>query len=204
MKEKDVLCFPAPTVTDERVLTGRNRRLFREWKRLDERISRRKDISYDITRLNVKGMPVQYRIKYFIRSICGVEKMERLDEPGVDNVPLFATEFKMQIDIPEDYPCMDAFPSFCFFTETADGRKIAHPWHPNIRYFGEFAGRVCLNAPDSYMDIVWYVERIALYLRYELYHAIQEPPYPEDMKVARWVLRQGEPMKWIYFDQDNE
>lgn len=66
------------------------------------------------------------------------------------------------------------------------------------------AGRVCLNAPDSYMDLVWYVERVALYLKYELYHAKQEPPYPEDINVARWVLRQGEPMRWIFFNQTNK
>lgn len=202
MKEYVVNTFPAPRVDDERQLKGRFRRLFHEWKRLDERLLTRKDIACEITRLNAKGLPTQYHITYFIRSICGVENVERLDEPGVENEPKFASRFKMQIDIPEDYPCMDALPSYCFFTETAEGKEIPHPWHPNIRFFGDFAGRVCLNAPDSYMDIVWYVERIALYLRYELYHAVQEPPYPEDMKVARWVLRQGEPMKWIYFDQE--
>lgn len=202
MNEGSVQSLPKPVVTDEHELSGRNRRLYREWIRLDERLSRRKDIRYAITRLNTKGMPVQYRIIYQIRSICGVEKIERLDESGVENIPLFANRFQMQIDIPEDYPCMDAFPSFRFLTQDDDGTVIPYPWHPNIRYFGEFAGRVCLNAPDSYMDLVWYVERIALYLRYELYHAVQEPPYPEDLKVARWVLRQGEPMKWIFFDQE--
>lgn len=202
MKKGRVQGLPKPVVSDERVLTGRNRRLYREWKRLDERLVYRKDIDYAITRLNTKGMPVQYRITYLIRSICGVEKLERLDEPGVENTPLFANSFQMQIDIPEDYPCMDALPSFRFLTCEEDGSAIPYPWHPNIRYFGEFAGRVCLNAPDSYMDLVWYVERIALYLRYELYHAVQEPPYPEDLTVARWVIRQGEPMKWIFFDQE--
>lgn len=194
--------LPKPVVSDERELTGRNRRLYREWKRLDERLSLRKEIDYVITRLNAKGMPVRYLIAYRIRSICGVENIDRLDEPGVENAPLFANRFEMQIDIPEDYPCMDALPSFRFLTQESDGTALPHPWHPNIRYFGEFAGRVCLNAPDSYMDLAWYVERIALYLRYELYHTIQEPPYPEDLKVARWVVRQGEPLKWIYFDQE--
>ena len=202
MEDRIVQGLPKPVVSDERELTGRNRRLYREWKRLDERIANRKDIDYAITRLNRKGMPVQYQITYLIRSICGVENAERLDEPGVENAPLFANQFKMRIDIPEDYPCMDAFPIFRFLTKEANGTGIPYPWHPNIRYFGEFAGRVCLNALDSYMDIVWYVERIALYLRYELYHAVQEPPYPEDLKVARWVIRQGEPMKWIFFDQE--
>lgn len=204
MREREVHISPciSPSDVDADSLKGRNRRLFHEWKRLDERVARRKDIGYRVTQLNPSGMPVQYEVSYHIRSICGVEQVEKLNEPGISNAPIFASHFKMQIDIPEDYPCIDALPSFCFITETIDGKELPHPWHPNIRYFGEFAGRVCLNAPDSYMDLAWYVERIALYLQYDLYHAWQEPPYPEDMKVARWVIRQGEPMKWIYFDQE--
>jgi hypothetical protein len=84
---------------------------------------------------------------------------ERLDEPGVSNAPLFADTFVMVIEIPEDYPCIDSQPAFRFLTQDEDGSEIPHPWHPNIRYFGSFAGRVCLNAPDSYMDLAWYVER---------------------------------------------
>ena len=67
MKKGRVQGLPKPVVSDERVLTGRNRRLYREWKRLDERLVYRKDIDYAITRLNTKGMPVQYRITYLIR-----------------------------------------------------------------------------------------------------------------------------------------
>jgi hypothetical protein len=187
---------------DSQQLSGRNRRLFFEWNRLDERLSKRKDIDYVVTQWNTSKIPTRYLVTYYIRSICGVEHVEELNQVGVSNKPLFASCFQMQIDIPEDYPCIDAMPSFCFLTQDELGQKIPHPWHPNIRYFGEFAGRVCLNAPDSYMDLVWYVERIALYLKYDLYHALQEPPYPEDMKVAHWVLKQGEPMEWIFFDQE--
>lgn len=182
-------------------LTGRNRRLQYEWKNLEKRLSSRPDIEYSITKVNAQGMPIWYQITYHIKSICSVTNIENLDKPGIDNEPIFADEFKMQIDIPEDYPCIDALPIFCFCTKDADGNPIPHPWHPNIRFFGEMAGRVCLNAPDSYMDLVWYVERVALYLKYDLYHAKQEPPYPEDITVARWVLRQGEPMRWIFFNQ---
>lgn len=184
-------------------LTGRNRRLQYEWKNLEKRLSSRSDIDYCITKTNAQGMPIGYQITYRVKSICSVTNIEHLDKPGVDNEPIFADEFKMQIDIPEDYPCIDAQPQFCFCTKDAEGNPIPHPWHPNIRYFGEMAGRVCLNAIDSYMDLAWYVERVALYLRYELYHAKQEPPYPEDITVARWVLRQGEPMRWIFFNQEN-
>jgi Tol biopolymer transport system component len=58
-----------------------------------------------------------------------------------------------------------------------------------------------INLTDTYTDLAWGVERVASYLTYETYHAYQEPPYPEDMKVAAWVLRQGEPNEWIYFNQ---
>lgn len=181
-------------------MSGRNRRLLYEWRKLDERLARRNDITYSVIRQNAAGMPVGYDVTYHIKSICGVEHPETLDNAGAVNPPVFASEFVMRIDIPENYPCIDAQPSFHFLTEGDGGEPMAHPWHPNIRYFGEMAGRVCLNMPDTYTDIVWCVERVAEYLRYDLYHAIQQPPYPEDLKVAGWVRRQGEPNGWIYFD----
>jgi hypothetical protein len=55
---------------------------------------------------------------------------------------------------------------------------------------------------DTYTDLVWGVDRVASYLRYETYHARQEPPYPEDLKVAAWVVCQGEPRGWIFFNQE--
>ncbi len=181
--------------------TGRNKRLQYEWNALENALSSRSDIHYSIIKRNAQGLPISYQITYHIKSICGVSNIENLDKPGVENKPIFADEFKMQIEIPEDYPCIDAVPIFCFITKDTSGNPIPHPWHPNIRYFGEMAGRVCLNAIDSYADLAWYVKRVAQYLKYELYHAKQEPPYPEDMNVARWVLRQGEPMNWIFFNK---
>jgi hypothetical protein len=41
------------------------------------------------------------------------------------------------------------------------------------------------------------VKRVASYLTYERYHAVAEPPYPEDLQVAAWVIRQAEPNGWI-------
>jgi len=40
---------------------------------------------------------------------------------------------------------------------------------------------------------------VAQYLHYDIYHATCEPPYPEDLKVASWVIRQGEPNGWTVF-----
>ena len=183
-------------------LSGRNRRLLNEWRRLEERFSGRRDIAVSVRERNSAGLPVRYRIDYRIHSICGVEQAERLGEKGAVNPPLFADEFHMDLVLPAAYPCVDGAPVFRFLTSDENGTPIPHPWHPNIRWFGEMAGRVCLNQDDTYTDLAWGVDRVAQYLRYDIYHAVSEPPYPEDMQVAAWVIRQGEPNEWIYFDQD--
>lgn len=173
-------------------LSGRDRRLRYEWEKMQEHLSARTDIECEVIAENAHGLPTGYLITYHLKSICGIEGQR----------PVFAREFKMQIDLPVNYPCIDGAPSFHFLTKDPDGKDIPHPWHPNIRYFGEYAGRVCLNMTDTYTDLVWGVERVAHYLRYDLYHAVAEPPYPEDMKVAQWVIQLGEPNEWIFFDQE--
>ena len=178
---------------------GRNRRLLYEWQQLDQRLEYRRDIKCHPVRFNKDGMPTAYLVDYQLKSICGVENIEYLGEPDTENPPVFATGFLMRIDLPDGYPSVDAAPAFRFLTHDEHGQPIPHPWHPNIRYFGDFSGRVCINMPDTYTDLAWAVERVAHYLRYEVYHAISEPPYPEDLKVAAWVIRQGEPKEWTVF-----
>ena len=182
-------------------LNGRNRRLLHEWSQLDRALERRNEMEYQVIRRNEQGLPTMYLRTYHIRSICSVEQLERLNEPGIVNKPIFASTFLMRIYLPENYPCVDAPAEFYFLAYDKEGQTIPHPWHPNIRYFGDFAGRVCLNSPDTYSSLAWCVERIGHYLTYDRYHAIQEPPYPEDLKVAEWVIKQGEPQGWVYFDQ---
>ncbi len=189
---------------DPQRLKGRNRRLYHEWQLLQQRLSGRSDIVCQPVARNAAGLPVQYRVDYYLRSICGVEDVDHLDDRSVSHRPRFARHFVMVIELPDSYPCVDGQPVFRFLTTDEEGQPIPHPWHPNIRYFGQFAGRVCLNRDDTYTDLVWGVERIALYLRYERYHALAEPPYPEDQQVAAWVIRQGEPNEWIFFNQDEQ
>ncbi|MCR4766205.1 MAG: hypothetical protein K5856_08560 [Bacteroidaceae bacterium] len=183
------------------MISGRNRRLYAEWQLIEKRLVGRQDISYEVKRFNEAGMPVEYLVYYRLKSISGVDDVEHLNEPGACNAPQFETGYWLSIELPDGYPSVDAPPVFRFLTEDERGKPIPHPWHPNIRYFGDFAGRVCINMADTYTDLVWGVLRIADYLRYEIYHAVQEPPYPEDMKVALWVVRQGEPNGWIFFNQ---
>lgn len=186
---------------DPKQLSGRDRRLLHEWIELDQTLEKQNEIEYKIGKCNARGLPTEYLITYHIYSIQGVEQIDKLNQPGESNPPIFASTFRMRISLPVNYPCIDAPAEFRFLTHDTEGNEIPHPWHPNIRYFGEFAGRVCLNTLNSHTSLAWCVDRVALYLRYDLYHAIQEPPYPEDPKVARWIIQQGEPNEWIFFDQ---
>ena len=170
-------------------MTGRDRRLQYEYEQLLARFSARPDICFSVTGHNAAGIPNQYLIQYNIRCICSVQDVEHLNEPGYRNRPEYADRFLMQLELPPAYPSVDAPPTFRFLTHDAQGHPIPHPWHPNIKWFGEMAGRVCLNMPDTYTDLAWCVSRVAQYLRYERYHATNEPPYPEDRQVAIWVLK---------------
>lgn len=178
--------------------TGRNRRLLYEWQKLEYSFENR-DMEIEVLATNPVGLPTSYIVNYHIRSFCGVTNMDKLNQVGIVNEPIFADKFSMIIDLPENYPSVDGAPLFRFMTTDANGDKLAHPWHPNIRWAGDFAGRVCINMSDTYTDLVWGVERVAGYLRYESYHALPRPPYPEDQSVAAWVIRQAEPNGWIPF-----
>lgn len=177
-------------------LSGRNRRLLYEWQKLKEGLKGRPDINWRVERTNADGLPVSYRIDYYQRSICGVTDVAHLNEEGVTNKPLYADHFVMMLDLPAKYPCVDGAPVLHFLTAD-NGEEMPHPWHPNIRYFGAFAGRVCINMVDTYTDLLWGVRRVAAYLRYDTYHATLEAPFPEDLQVAAWVRQQGEPNGWV-------
>lgn len=186
---------------DPSQLNGRNRRLLFEWRQLEEKLSRRQDISLSVVKRNAAGLPILYLIDYRLRSICGVEHLDQLNMTGIENRPIFSDGYQMTLELPLGYPGVDAPPLLNFLTVDSSGQPIAHPWHPNIRFFGAFAGKVCINMTDTYTDLLWGVERVASYLRYDTYHAIMEPPYPEDLEVAAWVRHQGEPNGWIIFEQ---
>ena len=183
-------CTSFQIPSQDKPLSGRSRRLLTEYQLLEQSLNSRPDISFSVRRTNADGLPVSYLITYNIRSICGVTDVERLNELGVTNIPIYADTFLMQIDLPANYPCIDAQPQLLFLTTDDNAQPIPHPWHPNIRYFGDFAGHVCINMADTYTSLAWAVLRVAEYLRYEVLHATLEPPYPEDLQVAAWVRTQ--------------
>lgn len=175
-------------------MTGRDRRLQNEFKLIADHLDGRSDITYQVTEHNGSGMPVTYLIHYNIHSICGIAD----DQPATYNPqPCYADHFVMRLHLPVGYPSIDALPELNFLTTDDAGNPIPHPWHPNIRFYGQMAGRVCINMADTYTSLLWGILRVAEYLRYERYHALNEPPYPEDQTVAAWVIRQGEPNGWI-------
>ena len=174
---------------------GRNRRLMHEWSAIDQRFHDDPVISYTITRRNQDNLPTQYEVVFKVTSFCNVEDP---DEKGLRK-PITADEFRMNITIPNNYPAVDSKLEFKFICKDAQGNEIPHPWHPNIRFYGDFAGRVCLNTPacGTFTDLAWYIDRVMSYLRYEKYHALNTPPFPEDNLVAEWILEQAEPNGWI-------
>jgi hypothetical protein len=164
--------------------------LFKEWERIDRRYGNDSQGDYIIRKRNGMGLPIVYDIVFNVRSIVGVKQEENTDL----RKPVFGKEHVMRITLPNNYPGADGQPEFKFTTDV---------WHPNIRYFGDFKGRVCLNTADAGVQtpLVDYIDRVIDYLTYTDYHARNEYPYPEDLDVAEWVLKQGEPNGWVQFRQ---
>lgn len=177
--------FPTRSQADAQ-LTGRQRRRLYEWETLKKTFEVRNDVDISVTECGPDGIPLKYLVKYHIKSISGVTG---------DGLPLFSEEFVMSVTIPDKYPQAGAPVTYRF-----DGEN--KPWHPNIVYHGDLAGNVCVNQLNTNSDIAWCIERVALYLRYELYHAEQTPPFPVDLTVAKWVREKGEPQRLIFFNQD--
>jgi len=175
----------------EKNFTGKDARLFKEWEMLDRRYENDKQGAYIIRKRNGLGLPIVFDIIFNVKTIIGVKQ----EDDSNLRKPIFGNEHVMRITLPNNYPSADGQPEFKFTTDV---------WHPNIRYYGDFKGRVCLNTGDSgvHTHLVDYIDRVIDYLTYIDYHAKNEYPYPEDLDVAEWVLKQGEPHGWVQFEQD--
>ena len=185
---------------NQKELSGRDARLLQEWRELDKLCSKRKasspnprlpSISFIIRRKNTIGLPTEYEIWYRCKSIVGVKGTE------IPREPIFGYLHKMRIRLPNNYPSADGNPEFTFITDV---------WHPNIRYSGSFKGKVCLTIKEMGVlaSLPTLVLRVENYLKYQLYHAENTYPYPEDQNVAEWVREEGEPNGWTRFGHDNK
>jgi len=181
-------------------LSGRDSRLLLEWQELDDLCAKRKlssksprnsSISYIIRRKNVLGLPTEYEVWYRCKSIVGVK------DTSAPREPIFGFLHKMSIVLPPNYPAADGSPLFKFRTDV---------WHPNIRYSGSFKGHVCLTIKEMGVmaSLRTLVLRVEQYLKYQLYHAQNTYPYPEDQNVAEWVREEGEPNGWTRFGQEQQ
>jgi len=137
------------------------------------------------TALNI---PVQYHVHYNIKSIVGIDDQK---------APIFGHQHTLDISIPPRYPLVP-----CII------KMISPVWHPNIKFDGNYKGRICGNVKNfgKAYDLYQLVLRIGEILQYKNYHAEHIPPYPEDSKVAVWVMSYAEPKnivnknEYIYID----
>ena len=171
--------------------------LWKEWKDIDNLCAKRKATSpnprqpslfYIVRRKNVMGLPTEYEIWYRCKSIVGVKG------DTIPREPIFGYLHKMSIVLPNNYPSADGNPIFTFRTEI---------WHPNIRHSGSFKGHVCLNTKENgiMLSLKECILRIEKYLKYQIYHAENTYPFPEDPIVSEWVRKEGEPNNWTRFAQ---
>lgn len=170
---------------------GRDARLFMEWKKMNDYCSGNDKVSYIIRGRNASGLPTDYDIIFHIKSIVGVEES---DEQGLQK-PIFGDKHIMRITLPNEYPAYSGLPQFKFVTPV---------WHPNVRFFGDFKGRIDVCYPDriTITPLTYFVEKMIDYLTYNDYWAEDGYPYPEDLIVAEWIKKQAEPNGWLNFAQE--
>lgn len=178
-------------------LQGQSKRLLYEWMEIDKLCSNNKHIAYIVRRKNADGLPVEYEIIYKIRSITGVTEPSKVEvetngkkEVKQLRMPVFGDQHHMRITLPNNFPSALGNPQLNFITDI---------WHPNVRASGKFKGRVCSNEKDLGIttNLAKRILRIGQYLQFQLYHALDTYPYPEDTEVAEWVRQEAEPMDWI-------
>lgn len=172
---------------------GRDARLFMEWDLLEKKYGDDSRVTSIIVRKeNAKSkLPEMYEIIFNVKSIIGVNPK---NEQGLET-PVFGNKHRLKIELPDDYPSATGLPAFKFITDV---------WHPNIRFFGDFKGRVCLTFQDRPLTtpLTEYIDTILEYLTYENYFAVNTYPFPEDLTVSEWVREQAEPNNWLNFIQD--
>ena len=126
------------------------------------------------TRSDLK-IPSVYHIHYHLKSIVAIDDNQD---------PVYGDHHVVEVSLPPKYPL-----------EPAKIYMHSEAWHPNIKSEGKFKGRICGNTRDfgKGYDLYQLVLRVGEILQYKNYHAVHTPPFPEDAKVANWVLQYAEP-----------
>ncbi len=130
------------------------------------------EVKEDQTALKI---PTKFHVHYNIKSIIGIDDSE---------APIFGNRHTLEVSFPPRYPLVP-----CII------RMITPVWHPNIKSDGNYVGRICGNVKNfgKAYDLYQLVLRIGGILQYKNYHAEHVPPYPEDAKVAKWIMNYAEP-----------
>ncbi len=169
-------------VYDLNSLNPREKRLAKEHLAIEELCNNNDFIEYKVTEREelLKGSPPKaYQIQYNVRSIVGVD---------LNKNPLLGDLHTVEIRLPKHYPVE---PVACY--------AITDIWHPNIKWDGNYKGRICGNLKDfgkTYsLDLL--ILRIGQILQYKNYLADNVPPYPEEEKVAAWVRDYAEPLEIV-------
>jgi ubiquitin-protein ligase len=154
----------------------RENRLAKEHQLVDDFCKQSNLIGYEGFKRKGGMPPDRYLFHYKLRSIVGIND---------DQSPIYGDKHIAEIIISPEFP-LGGQPA-C---------KMKTPvWHPNIKFDGRFAGKICINAESlgSWHTLDMLAERIGEMLQYKNYHAEHTEPYPEDARVAEWVRTYAEP-----------
>lgn len=169
-------------VYDLNSLNPREKRLAKEHMAIDELCNNNDFIEYKVTEREelLRGSPPKaYQIQYKVQSIIGVDENKN---------PILGYEHTVEVRLPKHYPVE---PVACY--------AVTNVWHPNIKWDGNYKGRICGNLKDfgkTYsLDLL--ILRIGQILQYKNYLADNVPPYPEEEKVAAWVRDYAEPLEIV-------
>lgn len=118
--------------------------------------------------------PEKYIISFSCVGISGI---------GQDGSPVFSTDHRVSIYLDHDYPRTE--PRMLFVTPI---------WQPNIS--SQVPRRICTDSSKTWWagkDLDQLALTLGEMICYQLYHARWEPPFPQDKRVAEWVLQYAEP-----------
>ncbi len=126
------------------------------------------------TRGSIK-IPCEYHFHFHFKSIVGTNS---------DRSPIYGNHHIAKVTFPPKYPI-----------EPPELYMQSDLWHPNIKSEGKYKGRICGNTKGFGLgyDLYLLVIRMGEILQFKQYHAENTPPFPEDIKAARWVMEYAEP-----------
>ncbi len=158
---------------------GVNRRKLNELALVKEYMDFNPDFSYRVLKYKVgeSDIPEIFEFTFNMRSFVGIQ---------ADDTPIIGEKHVFTFDMGGKYPM-----------QKPELLALTYVWHPNIKFY-HTKRSVCFNWDATGNVTVFHILSM-LYdmLRYDNYWAENEPPYPDDLEVALWVRKVGEPKGYI-------